>query len=629
LNVQQVTSSIVYSSGSNIFGNSLSNTQQFTGSVSVTGSLTVTTAGTELQVTSTGVNLGNALTDSHIISGSLRVNPNGLFVSGSGNVGIGTTSPTLALNVIGQVRAGYATNAGLTIGLAPSGVPNNDLSAYILWGDNATFGGNNGDLIYIPRSSTTGEHRFYTANTGLASEKMRITYDGNVGIGTTSPGYRLSVQGTSNSGIFVKQGSQISDAPSSGSFYSGLTFENISTTNAWSIGYSQGAKFSINYFDASSTYTRVLTATGGGNVGIGTINPSVRLSGRVLSINDTSANLQSSIELLRNGASSGEIFVNSDNMVIGSFESDIPLTFRTQNNERMRITSGGNILIGTTTDPGNKLYVSGSIKATNGFNFPAFAGISEWQIGSDSVTGTGLYLYNSGVGYSMRLTPAGAVTFLSSVASGGWISVPNNFGLEARNAANTAGRVVIKLNTSNQIEIGRDTDISAVILGTTTEHMRITSGGNVGIGLTTPQYRLHVTNSDTLEGTIAIGNSLYPGLIYSSASTGEFRIDNRSSAGVGFISFYPNGQTTIGNERMRITAAGTVQPGANGTQDLGTSSLRWATVFTSDLSLSNGIGDYTIVEGENDLFLYNNKQNKVYKFVIEEVDPSTATPKKS
>ena len=41
LNVQQVTSSIVYSSGSNVFGNSLSNTQQFTGSVTVTGSLSV------------------------------------------------------------------------------------------------------------------------------------------------------------------------------------------------------------------------------------------------------------------------------------------------------------------------------------------------------------------------------------------------------------------------------------------------------------------------------------------------------------------------------------------------------------------------------------------------------------
>ena len=44
LNVQQVTSSIVYSSGSNIFGNSLDNTQQFTGSVSITGSLNTSIA---------------------------------------------------------------------------------------------------------------------------------------------------------------------------------------------------------------------------------------------------------------------------------------------------------------------------------------------------------------------------------------------------------------------------------------------------------------------------------------------------------------------------------------------------------------------------------------------------------
>ena len=112
-----------------------------------------------------------------------------------GNVGIGTNAPTLALSVIGQVRAGYATGAGLTIGLSPIGVPNNDLNAYVIWGDAASFGGNNGDLIYIPRSSTTGEHRFYTANTGLASEKMRITFDGKVGIGRTVPEFTLDVNG--------------------------------------------------------------------------------------------------------------------------------------------------------------------------------------------------------------------------------------------------------------------------------------------------------------------------------------------------------------------------------------------------------------------------------------------------
>jgi hypothetical protein len=72
-----------------------------------------------------------------------------------------------------------------------------------------------------------------------------------------------------------------------------------------------------------------------------------------------------------------------------------------------------------------------------------------------------------------------------------------------------------------------------------------------------------------------------------------------------------------------------VLPATNGTQDLGSSSARWSTIYTSDLSLNNGIGDWTIVEGEDDLFLYNNKKGKVYKFALTEVDPSVATPKMS
>jgi hypothetical protein len=78
-----------------------------------------------------------------------------------------------------------------------------------------------------------------------------------------------------------------------------------------------------------------------------------------------------------------------------------------------------------------------------------------------------------------------------------------------------------------------------------------------------------------------------------------------------------------------IAVNGPIVPTANGTIDLGTSSLRWCTVYTSDLSLSNGIGDYTMVEGENDLFLYNNKQCKVYKFMLQEVCPEMAPAKRS
>ena len=70
-------------------------------------------------------------------------------------------------------------------------------------------------------------------------------------------------------------------------------------------------------------------------------------------------------------------------------------------------------------------------------------------------------------------------------------------------------------------------------------------------------------------------------------------------------------------------------PGANGSQDLGSSSLRWANVYTSDLDLSNEAkggndvdgtwGSYTIQEGESDLFLINKRNGKKYKFNLTEV----------
>ena len=78
---------------------------------------------------------------------------------------------------------------------------------------------------------------------------------------------------------------------------------------------------------------------------------------------------------------------------------------------------------------------------------------------------------------------------------------------------------------------------------------------------------------------------------------------------------------------MSLNSSGHLKPGGNGTQDLGGSSNRWRTIYTTDLELSNGIGDYTIVEGEEDLFLYNNKNNKTYKFMIQEVDSTTVPPK--
>ena len=72
----------------------------------------------------------------------------------------------------------------------------------------------------------------------------------------------------------------------------------------------------------------------------------------------------------------------------------------------------------------------------------------------------------------------------------------------------------------------------------------------------------------------------------------------------------------------------TVNPSANNSYDLGTSSYRWRNIYTNDLNLSNEgssndvdgtWGSYTIQEGEEDLFLINKRNGKKYKFNLTEV----------
>ena len=103
----------------------------------------------------------------------------------------------------------------------------------------------------------------------------------------------------------------------------------------------------------------------------------------------------------------------------------------------------------------------------------------------------------------------------------------------------------------------------------------------------------------------------------------EFRLDSFTATGDNFT-------THDKDTRVKISrTTGHVLPGADATQDLGSSTARWANIYSADLQLSNEgsandvdgtWGQYTIQEGENDLFLLNRRNGKTYKFVLQEVN---------
>ena len=72
-----------------------------------------------------------------------------------------------------------------------------------------------------------------------------------------------------------------------------------------------------------------------------------------------------------------------------------------------------------------------------------------------------------------------------------------------------------------------------------------------------------------------------------------------------------------------------ILPDTDNTRDLGSTTKRWANLFTGDLDLSNEgrandvdgtWGSYLIQEGEEDLYLINRRSGKKYKFNLTEVN---------
>ena len=109
-------------------------------------------------------------------------NSNDLTIEAGGNVGIGTTTPRTKLEISGgnqwsPLRIGGTSTTGVGLDLLPSSA----FPGFSLWAGAGTYA----NKLLISRK--TGE--------GSSSELVTITSGGNVGIGVTSPGAKLEVNG--------------------------------------------------------------------------------------------------------------------------------------------------------------------------------------------------------------------------------------------------------------------------------------------------------------------------------------------------------------------------------------------------------------------------------------------------
>ena len=101
-----------------------------------------------------------------------------------------------------------------------------------------------------------------------------------------------------------------------------------------------------------------------------------------------------------------------------------------------------------------------------------------------------------------------------------------------------------------------------------------------------------------------------------------------TGAGQGDFSFW----TETGNaiyERLRIASDGQVLPGADDAQNLGSSTKRWANIYAADMHFSNEgktndvdgtWGDWTLQEGEDSIYMINNRTGKKYSITMKEVN---------
>ena len=331
------------------------------------------------------------------------------------------------------------------------------------------------------------------AFTTANSERMRIDSSGNVGIGTTSPAENLHINSASGSARIRMTSADGSDNM--------IVFGDQSDNATGAIKFDHSDNSLALFGFNNSERMRIAS---NGDIGIGTTTLNRRDAGRPLVQFDYSgSDASEGLEVrLSNSAINGN--ASTDNLQITYIGQDFNINntengnivFYNNGSERLRIDSSGRVGIGTTTGA-----VGGAPSSQTGqFNVTSSAGSGQWamQARADHVAGNGLFLRagNSSSYYTAYLT-----------------------GYDENNV-----------------------------------HMVVRGDGNVGIGTSSPSYKLHTTIGAGESNGVAFLNENSQGLnIYTDTSANNADVYLDQGLATAAIYF-----AQAGTKRMAIDSSGDV-----------------------------------------------------------------------
>lgn len=461
----------------------------------------------------------------------------GSATSASGSATTATTkaseASTSATNASGSATA--AANSATAAAGSATAAANSATAAAQSAADAAAIAG---DKLPVNAPSYTGGLTGDAGVINIGSGQLYKAADGKVGIGTNAPSHQLHVQRNQNAQTRI----QLTNTTAGTASMSQIVVSSDVATlgvEVISSGYTASGLRNPNYvliqsggsadalvINATKSAAPIIFATGGsasaneraridsaGNFGIGTTSPTYRLD-----VSGGSARISNDGGLRIAGTTSADFTTNASGLTIDAFTSGAALIIKTQSAERMRFDNAGAILIGQSSKTSSeRLLVSYSSDG---------AAPRTLQLHNPNTTaGTGSVISFSG------LTNSGAQSDLAQL-----IGLAEN--------ATGSGALAVRVAAA----------------GTTFEAARITSAGNLGVGTSSPGYRLDVDhgggvarfrNGSTGYGSIALGAS--------ATATQNFQI---ASDGSGNLIIY-RGDPGSGLERLRVDSNGFVGIGTS------------------------------------------------------------------